>query len=115
MVKKIGDLKLTIDVPFTAKRDYGIPCNPETVACVKPVEPPKQLWDVSVKNRFLNAKRTIRILANSADDACDIACDVSIEDHTYDIRPADRRRRVVYEWTRFKGVVQVAGIDRRAK
>jgi hypothetical protein len=55
------------------------------------------LWDVLVENEFLHAKRTIRVLAEDEEDAGHIACDASSnEGHTYDIRPADKKRRRVY-------------------
>ena len=94
--KTIDDVVLLrFEIPFTATLAYESPCE---MGATKHSKCPTRdkLWDVLVENGFFGAKRTIRILARDADEAYNIACDISTDEHTHWARKPDHKRRKVY-------------------
>jgi len=92
--KEIDDVLLRFEIPFTATLLYGSPSKMEATKHDKRPTRDK-LWDVEVESGFLRAKRTIRVLARSAYDACEIACDISHDEFTHWARKPDHKRRKV--------------------
>lgn len=105
---------LRFQIPFTATLTYGPPCE---MRATKHAKPPTRyrLFDVEVKSDFLRAKRTIRVLAISADDACDVACEISHDEFTHWARKPDHKRRKVYDLKSFRSDFFKKAEERKAR
>jgi len=111
MSKKIGEVKLQLDVPYTAVSKYSAPRKSWAVIEVEPPAEPKQLFDVVYHPP---KKQIIRVRAVNEDKAVDAADEVIVYEKKLVVRRPDKTKRVIYENIPGKGLVSTTGGRKRA-